>query len=254
MEVGWNQVCADVFRPSPHPFLLSVFVGTGIQLLLMTFLTVVFAILGTFSPDEREALITTLISFYVLMGGIAGYTVGRLYKTFECKEWQKAAAATSLGYPSLVFATTCFMNVLAIRQSDESIAFMSMIDMFSVWLGVSAPLVFLGCHYGYSADGIEFPVNTALIPRHIPKQPWFMNALLTSAFGGFIPFGACFFEVSFLMSSLWIDEYYYVFSFLFFTLFCVLTTCAETTILFNYQQDVKDIGCVRNVIRFIEKR
>jgi transmembrane 9 superfamily protein 2/4 len=233
---GWNQLCADVFRPPAHPLELAVFCGTGVQLLGMFFLTVLFAVFGTFSPDEREALIMALILLYVIMGGVSGYVMGRLYKAVNGQDWRKATVTMSLGFPSLVFITTCSMNMLAIRQSHESLPFASLAYFLVLWLGVSTPLVFLGSHYGYQADSIEFPVNTIMIPRQIPRQPWYMNSILTTSIGSIVPFGACFFEVSVLMSSLWIDEYYYVFGFLFLTLLCLLTICAEMTILLNYFQ------------------
>ena len=49
-------------------------------------------------------------------------------------------------------------------------------------------------------------------------------------------FGAGFLEIFFIMSSIWMDQYYYVFGFLFLTFFILLVTVAEITILFNYFQ------------------
>ncbi len=233
---GWNQLCSDVFRPPAYPLVLAVLCGTGIQLLGMFVLTVMFAVLGTFSPDERESLVMTLITLYVIMGGVSGYVMGRLYKAVNGKDWRKTTIIMSLGFPAIVFTTTCAMNILAIKQSKESLPFASLAYFLLSWLGVSTPLVFAGSHCGYTSEVIEFPVNTVMIPRQIPRQPWYMNSILTTIIGSLVPFGACFFEVSVLMSSLWIDEYYYVFGFLFMTLLCLLTICAEITILLNYFQ------------------
>jgi transmembrane 9 superfamily protein 2/4 len=47
-----------VFRPPPAPGALSVCIGTGSQLLGMTFVTMVFAVLGFLSPANRGGLMT----------------------------------------------------------------------------------------------------------------------------------------------------------------------------------------------------
>ncbi|CAN0352779.1 unnamed protein product, partial [Discosporangium mesarthrocarpum] len=51
-ETGWKLVHADVFRPPrKQPMLFSVCVGTGCQLVSMTVIWLVFAVLGALSPS-----------------------------------------------------------------------------------------------------------------------------------------------------------------------------------------------------------
>ena len=50
-ETGWKLVHGDVFRPPPAPGALSVCIGTGSQLLGMTFVTMVFAVLAALSTS-----------------------------------------------------------------------------------------------------------------------------------------------------------------------------------------------------------
>src|SRR3546814_17043981 len=54
--------------------------------------------------------------------------------------------------------------------------------------------------------------------------------------GGILPFGACFVELFFIMSSLWMDQYYYVFGILFLVYVILVVTCAEITIVLCYFQ------------------
>ena len=54
--------------------------------------------------------------------------------------------------------------------------------------------------------------------------------------GGILPFGACFVELFFIMSSIWMDQYYYVFGFLLLVYVILGVTCAEITIVLNYFQ------------------
>jgi len=54
--------------------------------------------------------------------------------------------------------------------------------------------------------------------------------------GGILPFGACFVELFFILSSLWMDQYYYVFGFLLLVFVILVITCAEITMVLIYFQ------------------
>ena len=54
-----------------------MYVGTGVQLLGMTFVTMIFAVLGFLSPANRGGLMTAMLLLFVLMGIFAGYFSGR---------------------------------------------------------------------------------------------------------------------------------------------------------------------------------
>jgi len=236
-EFGWKLVHADVFRVPSHPMLLSVLCGSGVQLLGMAFLTILFAAMGFLSPANRGSLLMALVLLYVLMGSVNGFVTAKMYKTFKGKSWQKATTVSAFGFPGLVFATFFFMDMLAITQeSSDAVPFTTMLTVLVLWFGISTPLVYFGAFMGFKHDPIDFPVNTSNIPRQIPDQPWFMSTTFTALLGGIMPFGACFLELFFIMSSLWMDQYYYVFGFLLLTFTILLVTCAEITILFNYFQ------------------
>merc|ERR1712115_531427 len=61
-----------------------------------------------------------------------------------------------------------------------------------------------------------------------------MGVLPTLFVGGIMPFGSCFLELYFIMSSIWMHQYYYVFGVLFVVFLILLLTCAEISILYNY--------------------
>jgi Endomembrane protein 70 len=62
------------------------------------------------------------------------------------------------------------------------------------------------------------------------------NHFIPCKSGGVLPFGACFVELFFIMSSIWMDQYYYVFGFLLLVYVILGVTCAEITIVLNYFQ------------------
>jgi len=236
-EFGWKLVHADVFRAPNNPMVFSVFCGTGIQLLCMTLLTIIFSAMGFLSPANRGALLMALLLLYILMGSVAGYVTARMYKTFKGKSWQKATTLVAFGFPSVAFGIFFMMDVLAMSYgSSDAVPFTTMIVLLVLWFGISTPLTFFGAYFGYKVDPIEFPVNTSNIPRQIPDQPWFMGAPFTLLVGGIMPFGSCFLELYFIMSSVWMNQYYYVFGFLFLVFLILLVTCAEITVLFTYFQ------------------
>lgn len=109
-------------------------------------------------------------------------------------------------------------------------------SVLALWFGISVPLVFLGAYFGYKKEPIEYPVVTSNIPRPIPNQPWYLNDSVACMVGGILPFGACFVELFFIMSSLWMDQYYYVFGILFLVYVILVVTCAEITIVLCYFQ------------------
>jgi len=237
-EFGWKLVHADVFRaPQTSPLLLSVACGTGAQLLCMAFLTIIFSSMGFLSPANRGALLMAELLLYVMMGGVAGYVTARMYKTFKGKSWQRATTLTALGFPGIAFSFFFLMDLLAITQgSTDAVPFTTMVVLLVLWFGISTPLVFFGAYFGYKQEAFEFPVNTSSIPRNIPEQPWFMGIPFTLTIGGILPFGACFVELYFILASVWMDQYYYVFGFLLLVFFILIITCAEITVLFCYFQ------------------
>merc|ERR1712137_677771 len=53
---------------------------------------------------------------------------------------------------------------------------------------------------------------------------------------GIIPFAAAYVELFFIMTSLWMDQYYYVFGFTLIVYIILIVTCAEVTVLLVYYQ------------------
>ncbi len=234
-DSGWKLLHADIFRAPNNPMLLAVCCGSGIQILCMFALTLVFAVMGFLNPSRRGSLVMALLLLYVFMGSVAGYVTARLYKTFKGKNYQRTVFVTAFGLPSLAFGVFFVMNFLAVlKGSGDAVPFMRMVELVVIWFGVSSPLVFAGAFIGYKVDAIEFPVRVSSIAREIPDQPWYLGNLSTIAFCGLLPFGACFMELVFVLSSMWMEQYYYIFGFLSLTCAIFLVTAAEGTVLVQY--------------------
>lgn len=176
-----------------------------------------------------------MLLLFVLMGAAAGFASARLYKTFKGKQWQRCTLLTATLFPGLCFGTFFVLDLLVWAQgSTGAVPLLQLLAVLTLWFGISLPLTFLGAYFAYKKDPIEFPVVTSTIPRQIPNQPWYLHPLLAAAVGGVLPFGACFVELFFVMSSLWMDQYYYVFGFLLLVYVILCLTCAEISIVMNY--------------------
>ena len=57
-ETGWKLVHGDVFRPPHRITLLCALIGSGVQIGLMFFITILVAMFGMLSPSARGSLIT----------------------------------------------------------------------------------------------------------------------------------------------------------------------------------------------------
>jgi transmembrane 9 superfamily protein 2/4 len=105
-----------------------------------------------------------------------------------------------------------------------------------MWCCVSIPLVFLGAYFGYKEDYITFPTVTSTIARAIPEPTFFMKPLVGVGLAGMVPFAAAYVELFFIMTSLWMDQFYYVFGFTLAVYLILIITCAEVTVLLTYYQ------------------
>lgn len=102
-ETGWKLVHGEVFRAPVKGGLLCVFVGTGLQVLGMLTLVVIFAALGFLSPANPGTLLTAFLILFAFMGTVAGYFSTRLYKLMELTDWRQNTL-----YTAMVFPTFCF--------------------------------------------------------------------------------------------------------------------------------------------------
>jgi len=234
-DSGWKLVHGDVFRTPSNPLLLSVLLGNGAQLFVMTGLTIAFALLGFLSPSNRGSLGTIMVLLYTVFGFVGGYVSARVYKALQGEKWKLNIALTPLLVPGIVFSTFFFLDLfLWAKQSSGAVPFTTMLAIIGIWFIISVPLSFAGSWLGFRAPQIEAPVKTNQIPRQIPPTTTYLKPIPSMLLVGILPFGAIFVELYFIMQSIWFNKIYYMFGFLFLCYGLMIITCAAVTILMVY--------------------
>ena len=171
-DSGWKLVHGDVFRPPPSPLLLSVFLGNGAQLFLMTGITIAFALLGFLSPSNRGSLGTAVLVLYAVLGSVGGYVSARAYKTFGGEAWKRNIVLTPCFVPGLVFGTFFLLNLfLWGRASSGAVPFPTMLAIVGIWFLISVPLSFVGSWLGFKQAVRRLPRSLLLTGLTNPCRP-----------------------------------------------------------------------------------
>ncbi len=239
-ETGWKLIHTDVFRPPAGffgPMFLSVFVGSGTQILVTVVLTLLLAVLGVVSPTSNGSLLSALVVLFMCTSIFAGFVSATLYKMFHGKAWKRNTVLTAAALPGIVFVVAFIVNLVAWHEgSSFAVPAVTLVVIVLVWFGVSVPLTFTGAYFGFTREEIKPPVPFNTVQRLIPVQPWYMHPVISILLGGILPFGAVFIELYFIMSSIWLHQVYYVFGFLAIVVVITVITCAEISIVMAYFQ------------------
>lgn len=234
-EFGWKLVHGDVFRPPRKGMVLSIFLGSGVQIFFMTMITLVFACLGFLSPANRGALMTCVLVLYVCLGTPAGYISARIYKMFGGEKWKSNVLLSAFLCPGIVFSLFFLLNlILWAKGSSAAVPFTTLLALLALWFCISVPLTFVGAYFGFKKRAIEHPVRTNQIPRQIPEQSFYTRPVPGIVMGGVLPFGCIFIQLFFILNSIWSHQMYYMFGFLFLVFVILIITCSEATILLCY--------------------
>jgi hypothetical protein len=232
---GWKLVVGDVFREPDCPKLLCVMVGDGVQITGMAVVTIVFAAFGFMSPASRGMLLTGMILLYLFLGTAAGYAAVRMWRTIKgtSEGWRSISWSVASFFPGIVFVILTILNfILWGSHSTGAIPISLYFVLLSLWFCISVPLTLLGGFMGTRAEAIQYPVRTNQIPREIPARKLPSWVLVLGA--GTLPFGTLFIELFFILSSIWLGRFYYVFGFLLIVLLLLVIVCAEVSVVLTY--------------------
>ena len=237
---GWKLLHGDVFRAPPLAGVLAPLIGSGTQLVFMATGLLILSTLGVLNPSFRGGFVSVGMGLFVFAGIFSGYFSGRLYKTFNGKDWRRNTLITALLFPGLLFSTIFILNLFVWAQaSSTALPFGTLLSLIALWLLIQLPLVYCGSWYGFHRSSpYEHPTKTHSIARQVPEQPWYMKSIYSILLAGLIPFAVIFIELLFVFRSIWQDKsgYYYVFGFLSVVSLVCIVTIVEVTIVATYIQ------------------
>merc|ERR1712028_296304 len=85
-DAGWKQVHGDVFRAPNHLPIFAAIVGTGSQLVVLTFGVILFAVLGPVHGEvheERGEMMQVILICYAFSTIVSGFMSGRYFKEYH---------------------------------------------------------------------------------------------------------------------------------------------------------------------------
>lgn len=236
-DSGWKLVHGDVFRIPRKSMLLSIYVGSGIQLFLMMLCCLTFAALGFLSPNYRGAFPTAMFVLYAIFGFVGSYTSMGVYKFFGGAYWKANLILTPVLVPGSMFVLILILNVfLLFVHASGAIPLGTLFFIIFLWLIIAVPLGFLGSLLALRrCKWNNTPTITNEIPREVPIQPWYMRSVNVTLLSGIIPFGAIAVELYFIYSSLWYNKIFYMFGFLLVSFILMTFTSTLVSIIVVYR-------------------
>lgn len=235
-EIGWKLVAGDVFRAPRNPQAFALAVGSGTQVLTTVLATLTLAALGFLSPANRGSFATALLLLNTVLGGVGGYTSALVYKLCGGTNWKVNLLLTPLVVPALVFAMFFCVNLLLLlSDASGAVPIGSMFALLLIWAGISVPLSLVCGFFGLKRS-LPFPPNMRVnqIPRQIPPQAWHHRLWAMVAIGGIIPFLAVSLQLRYIMSAIWFQHIYYMFGFLFVSIWAMVALSAASSLLALY--------------------
>jgi len=237
-ETGWKLVHGDVFRPpSSYPMLLSIFIGTGMQIFVAVVCTLLLGLTNFLNPMQKGQALSNAVLLYVFSGTISGYVSSRLFKYCGGKNWKLNTMYTAGAFPGVMVFIFLLLNIfLTLYGSAMAVSIWTIIAVFLLWTCISTPLVCIGSYIGYKADVISTPTRTNQIARVVPKQQSILGSPVTSFIIGGMPFSTVCIEVYFIMGAVWMHQYYYLMGYLFGGCVLLALTCALLSTVLCYMR------------------
>ncbi|KAI4313611.1 hypothetical protein L6164_026574 [Bauhinia variegata] len=203
-ETGWKYIHGDVFRFPKYKSLFAAALGSGTQL---------------FTLPWR-------------------YISSSFYIQLEGANWVRNLLLTGCLFCAPLFLMFCFLNTVAIAYSSTAaLPFGTIVVIVLIWTLVTSPLLVLGGIAGKNSKAeFQAPCRTTKYPREIPPLPWYRSSLPQMAMAGFLPFGAIYLELCYILASVWGFRIYTTYSILFIVFIILLIVTAFITVALTYFQ------------------
>lgn len=128
-DYGWKLVHGDVFRQPYNLALLAAMIGSGVQLAVLSLLTIMITIMLDLY-EERSSILTSAIFLYALTAIVSGYVSGAFYAQYGGKRWIRTMFLTAGLWPGFVVGCALLINFISIYYSTtKAIPFGTMVTL-----------------------------------------------------------------------------------------------------------------------------
>lgn len=237
-EAGWKLIHGDVFRFPEKPLLFSAAVGTGNQLLVMTFTLLTLALEGSISTNKRGSVLAGCVVLYCLTSFVGGFTAVNLFQKMGGRNWVQCVTLTATLFPAPVAAVFMWVNTLALAHgSTSALPFTALLTVASLYIFICFPLTVFGgiVAKNYCSADFDAPTRTTKVAREIPTEiPWYKGRYFQLFVAGFLPFSAIYIEIHYIFASMWGHQLYTLFGILFvaFILLVIVTSFITVALLY----------------------
>ena len=234
-DYGWKQVCNDVFRKPKNLILFSCIIGTGIELLLIIIISLIYNVIGFTHPERRGNLLNQMVICFCFMSIFGGYISSYVYKNNEGKEWLKNSLATSILFPGISLKILIIVRFLfTLEKSSIGFKISEIALLVLLWICISTPLTLIGSFLALKRRKIRLPCKINILPTSIGEKPWYLKLKYSIWVTGLIPFSTILIEFIYLLSYMWRYQVYYLASFLTLSIIILVILSSEISIIFVY--------------------
>lgn len=217
----WKVLHNDVFRSPRRPEYFPALIGSGTQLIISLIALLIrrrFASFGLFG---------------LLFAAVyAGYQSGHLHRSFHASstDWIRNGLYTALGVPTTLFSLLFALNFFIwIQGASSPIPLSTILELMSMWLGASVPLVLIGAYTGSRKPSTDASGQVRSSARKVPPPPFFNQVYASCVVAGALPYAAIAVQLYFILRSFKLHQDGYL-SFIFSSLSLVAIIAIFTTI------------------------
>jgi len=189
------------------------------------------------NPLVQGEVLTSVIVLYALCGSVGGYWSSRVYQLCGGSNKSLLEIATASALPALCLGMLAFENIfLTVCGAANAIGSRTFAVLIVLWTIVCLPMVVVGARLGNKVAPITVPMEPQNVARAIPARPWNRKHGLPLLAGLVLPFSSYYIEFSFVLSALWLHQFYYRMEFLLFSVIALGVVSALVGIGLCYVQ------------------
>lgn len=235
-DFGWKLLYGDVFRFPRGLTVLCPCLGTGVQLLTLSTILLLFGALEFFHPLSRGTIYTTAVVSYAATAGVAGFVSGYLYKQMGGSAWMRNALVTVFIFCGPAACLWVYLNAIAMLYgSTRALPLWTVLCIMVLWAVVTIPLTILGAILGKNQSRpFDAPSRTAKIPREIPPCAWYRRPAFVALVCGLMPFSSIYVEMYFMFGAVWGHKIFQVYEMvaIVFSILMVVTTITTASAVY----------------------